>query len=196
MLRTNQAWNQGILWCQDVCSGFLKASRLRPCSRSYITCSCVASQLRRQSLHMDIKAYGGCPTPHQALQVDARQRTIMNRLDAHRANVINYYPIPMAEGLLQETCRVEGEPERMSTLIPSDYSSISTLSQLHENAVRTECKLRRTSCLKALQTVRSLSIQHAQVTRTQLRQPHGRHTTTCSQLLLDQYHQRIANTHW
>jgi hypothetical protein len=52
---------------------------------------------------MDIKAYGSRPTPHQALQVDARRKTIMNRLEAHRANATNYYPIPTAEDILQET---------------------------------------------------------------------------------------------
>jgi hypothetical protein len=120
----------------------------------------------------------------------------MTHLEAHHANTTNYYPIPMVEDLVQETHQVNGEPECMSTLILSDHSSISTLSQLHENAVHTECKLRHTSCLKALQTVRSLSIQQAQVTWTQLQQPHGQHTITCSQSLLDRYHQRITNAPW
>jgi hypothetical protein len=84
----------------------------------------------------------------------------------------------------------------MSTLILSDYSSISMLSGLHENAVCTERKLRRTSCLKALQTVRSISIQQAQVTWAQSRQPQGQHNSTRSESLLDRYRQRITNTRW
>jgi hypothetical protein len=182
--------------CLDVRSGCWRAWRLRPCSRSYITDFQAAYELCRQSLQIDIKTYGGWPTPNQALQLDARWKAIMTHLEAHRANAANYYPIPMAEDLVQETRRVNGEPERMSTLIPSDHSSISTLSQLHENAVYTERELRHTSCLKALQTVCSLSIQQAQVTQTQLRQPHGQCTIMCSQSLLDRYHQRIANAHW
>jgi hypothetical protein len=95
----------------------------------------------------------------------------MSRLEAHRSQVAKYYPIPTAEELAAETHGVEGEPERMSTLIPSNYSSISTLTGLHRNAVRTEHELRHTSCLKALQMVCCLSIQQAQVTHAQSRQP-------------------------
>jgi hypothetical protein len=84
----------------------------------------------------------------------------------------------------------------MSTLIPSDYSSISTLTGLHRNGVRTERELRRTSCLKALQTVRSLSIQQSQVTRAQSRQPCGQRSTTRSESLLDRYRLRIASARW
>jgi hypothetical protein len=152
--------------------------------------------LRRQSLHIEIKAFGIRPTPNQALQVDTKRKAILSRLEAHRPLAARYYPVPTAEDLVQETRQVEGKPERMSTLIPSDYSSISTLSGLHENAVRTERELRRTSCLKALQTVRSISIQQAQVTRAQSRQPGGQCNATRSESLLDRYRQRIANARW
>jgi hypothetical protein len=134
--------------------------------------------------------------PNQALQLDARRKAILSRLEAHRSQAAKYYPIPTAEELAAETRGVEGEPERMSTLIPSDYSSISTLTGLHRNAVRTERELRRTSCLKALQMVRCLSIQQAQVTRAQSRQPRGQRTSTRSETLLDRYRLRLANARW
>jgi hypothetical protein len=189
-------WSQGMLSCLDVHSGCLRAWRLRPCSRSYITDFQAAYELCRQSLWIDIKTYGSQPTPNQALQLDARWKAIMTCLEAHCANTTNYYLIPTVEDLIQETCQVNGEPKCMSTLIPSNHSSISTLSQLHENAVHTECELRCTSCLKALQTVCSLSIQQAQVTWTQLWQPCGQRTIMCSQSLLDRYRQRIADARW
>jgi hypothetical protein len=120
----------------------------------------------------------------------------LSRLEQHRLQATKYYPIPTTEDLAEETRRVEGEPERMSTLIPSDYSSISTLTALHKHAVRTERKLRRTSCLKALQTVRCISIQQAQVTRTQSRQPRGQRTSTRSESILNRYRLRVENARW
>jgi hypothetical protein len=134
--------------------------------------------------------------PNQALQVDARRKAILSRLEVHCLEATKYFPIPTAESFVEETCRVEGEPEQMSTLIPSDYSSISTLTGLHRNAVRTERELRHTSCLKALQTVHSLSIQQSQVTQAQSRQLRGQCSTTRSESLLDRYCLRIASARW
>jgi hypothetical protein len=97
-----------------------------------------------------------------------RRKLILTRLSAHRAEGVQFcHPIPSSGEPGGD--EYSGEPELMSTLLPSDFPNGALLEASHRALLESERELRRASCLKALQTLRSFAIQRAHIQQTKLK---------------------------
>jgi hypothetical protein len=129
---------------------------------------CCSNISHRKWLRDDIRTWGSNRTPRQELDLANRRKQILTRLTAHRAEAVKFCrPVLSSEASNEE--EHPGEPELMSTLLPSDFPTGALGEPCHGALLESERELRRASCLKALQTLQSFAIQRAHIQQTQLK---------------------------
>jgi hypothetical protein len=149
----------------------------------------------RKRLRDDIRVWGSNKTPCQELDVASWRKQILTRLTAHHAEGSRFCrPVPS----LQESHGDEhsGEPEFMSTMLPSDFPTRVLPNTSHRAILESERELRRASCLKALQTLRSFAIQRTHIQQTQLKHTSRMKPNTRASTILQRLGDRLRHAQW
>lgn len=148
----------------------------------------------RRRLRIDIKKWGLKITSRQSQDISARRKSIQDLYKAHRITALKYIP----EALIKEqpSSTSSGLPESLPLLLPSSLDR-SAFAQGSMKALReTEALLRRTACLKALHTIRSLAISRAQLLRSKRQHKRSVANTTRSESYLQRLAERQRHAVW
>jgi hypothetical protein len=124
-----------------------------------------------------------------------RRKQLLSRLIAHRTEAMKFCPIAPPLFNQDEEEHV-GEPELMSTKIPSDYPAGTLSNRMYETLVEAERELRRASCLKALQTLRSFAIQRAHLKQAHHKHLRGIKATTRAATMIQRLGERLRHAQW
>jgi hypothetical protein len=89
-----------------------------------------------------------------------------------------------------------GEPELMATMLPSDYPTGTLSQQMYNPLIEAERELRRASCLKALQTLRSFAIQRAHIKQAHHKHVRGIKATTRAATMIQRLGDRLRHAQW
>jgi hypothetical protein len=149
----------------------------------------------RKRLRDDIRAWGSNRTPHQELDLASHRKQILTRLTAHHSEGARFcHPAPY----LEEPSREEhvGEPELMSTMLPSDFPNGALVNPSHGALLESKRELRRASCLKVWQTLRSFAIQRARIQQTQLKHTTRVKANTRANTILHWLGDRLRHAQW
>jgi hypothetical protein len=149
----------------------------------------------RKRLRDDIRAWGPSRTPCQELDLVNQRKLILTRLTAHRVEGVQFcHPVPSSGEPSGD--EHPGEPELMSTFLPSDFPNGALQEASHEALLESERELHRTSCLKALQTLQSFAIQRAHIQQTQLKHAACVKTNMQASNILHQLGDRLRHVQW
>jgi hypothetical protein len=129
------------------------------------------------------------------MDLSSRRKQLLARLVAHRTAAMKF--CPTAPPLLGTgSDEHAGEPELMATMLPSDYPTGSLSQQLYLPLLEAECELRRASCLKALQTLRSFAIQRAHIKQAHHKHVRGIKATTRAASIVQRLGDRLRHAQW
>jgi hypothetical protein len=103
-------------------------------------------------------------------------------------------PVPSLEQPNEE--QHAGEPELMSTTLPSDFPNGTLVNTSHEALLESERELCHASCLKALQTLRSFAIQRTHLQQTQLKHATCVKANTRASTILNRLGERLRHAQW
>jgi hypothetical protein len=149
----------------------------------------------RKRLRDDMDAWGSNRTPRQELELVSWRKQILTQLTTHHAEGSKFC-CPASS--LEEPSREEhaGEPELMSTMLPSDFPNGVLVNLSHGALLESERELCHASCLKALQTLQSFAIQRAHIQQTQLK--HASHVKSNMQAntILHRLADRLQHAQW
>lgn len=150
----------------------------------------------RNRLKTDIKKWGADPTPRQALECAAKRKAAAARLMAHRDTALKYVPLHLVEASAQTPLENQGKPEKLGLSLPSSLAQTALRSKGYTRVKECERQLRRVSCLKALQTVRAVSIQKAHILRGRPQKKRGVIAITRSEGVLARLADRVTHARW
>jgi hypothetical protein len=117
------------------------------------------------------------------------------RLAAHNATSVIWCPVPQ-DTLAPSVQDEQGHPEHIVTLLPSSYPPQLVTEQVHGPIMQTEREFRRVNCLKSLQTLRSLAMQHAHFTIAKAKHAKGIKAVTRADSQAQRLQTKIEQVHW
>lgn len=150
----------------------------------------------RRRLKIDVKAWGKDPTPRQSLECAARRKAIVNRLTSHHEVGLRYLPFDSLDGSTRTNLDDQGKPELLSTALPSTLAQAKLRGDSFNRVKECERQLRRVACLKALQTVRAVSVQHAHLLEGKDKNTRGVIGITRAEVALTRLGDRINFARW
>lgn len=89
-----------------------------------------------------------------------------------------------------------GHPEHQPTLLPSSLPPSTIQSVVSGSILETERELRRVKCLKALQTLRSVAMQHAHLSNSKAKHARGIRAVTRAQDLIQRLTSKMEALRW
>lgn len=115
----------------------------------------------RQRLKNEAKAMGSALSARQSLTLASRRKDLAGRLISHRTMATTWVSRSSTSLQMATDGAPQGHPESQSSLLPSTYAPGLLNSLNNEAIIAMGQVLRRANCLKALQTLRSVAMQHA-----------------------------------
>ncbi|KAG8733265.1 hypothetical protein FRC11_007545 [Ceratobasidium sp. 423] len=103
-------------------------------------------------------------------------------------------PLPPANSTT--SAETQGHPEAMPTMLPSDYADQVLQQNASHPTLESKRALHRATCLKALQTLRTIAIQQSQMRLRLSKHTKGTRTTTRSSTMTTRYEQRLTDATW
>jgi hypothetical protein len=153
-------------------------------------------RIRRERLRTEIKSYGLSPTLRQSLMINTRRKTLADSLHVHREQATVFCSSNLTQRAFDPPQSIEGHPELLSTLLPSHFPPGSLPEHTHAPMIETEKELRRVSCLKSLQDIRSLVAQKAHYTQVKTFKTKGTVVKTRAQSAVDGLTTRMMQARW
>ncbi|KAG8711864.1 hypothetical protein FRC08_015340 [Ceratobasidium sp. 394] len=171
--------------------------------------SWVASALdilaKQKWLHADVTPAGSSPTAVQALELPTGRKAILAELQHHHDQASKFLPTVFADAAAGPHGSSDGQPENLKTQLPSDLSSHQLAAIQDSPIVDTEKELLHASCLKHLQSVRSVTVQRvhnsslhmkhacgqAMLTRAQTQQTRLQDCLETAQWMYNNLHDRL-----
>ncbi|KAG9097029.1 hypothetical protein FS749_007239 [Ceratobasidium sp. UAMH 11750] len=148
------------------------AAHIRPGAAAWVTCGfeIISTQKRIQ---IDAERWGPNPTAAQALDLSTHRKAVLLSLQHHHDEALQFIAVPAQTPIATSSAEADGHPENLKTLLPSDLSPAQLSSFDHPAIVDTEKQLLRVSCLKTLQTARSVTIQRLHVSTSHQKHARG-----------------------
>lgn len=150
----------------------------------------------RQKLKRDIATLGPTPSPQQSVKIAAKRKELLQLLETHRATAMSFCPWRSEYQEQEGESKDDQQPELLSTLLPGRLPTVILRRYLDSPIIETERQLRRVSCLKALQTVRSLVAQKAHLNKAKSARAKGTQAQTRAQVLIDSVTNRLDMSRW
>lgn len=148
----------------------------------------------RKRVRVDAKRWSAKISPKQAQDISSRRKTITDLYDAHRNSALNYIPAALIDEQLSH--KHDEPPESLPLLLPSSLPETAFTLDSMKALRMTEITLRRTMCLKALHTIRSLAISRAQLLRSKHQHKRSVANTTRSESYLQRLSERQKHAVW
>jgi hypothetical protein len=133
--------------------------------------TCLSSPTRFR-LREKLRAWGKDLTPSQALTLANKWKDLAAQLVTHNTSVAFWCPVAQ-ETLAPAIQDEQGKPEHLVTLLLSSYPPQVVSEQIHGPIMQTEWEFCCVNCLKCLQTLWSLAMQHAHFTLAQRKHARG-----------------------
>lgn len=150
----------------------------------------------RERLKQDIKSIGIDPTPKQSLDIASRRKGLVARLLQHQEQGAQYLPIALVEKAIIVPSSAVGKPELIPTMLPSRLPGAASPMSIFAEIAEVERILRRVTCLKALQSVRSVTIQKAHILKGKKKHVRGIRGTTRAETILQRYVSCLKHARW
>ncbi|KAG8713882.1 hypothetical protein FRC09_018212 [Ceratobasidium sp. 395] len=151
----------------------------------------------QHQLVTDVKAYGTKPTPRQTAAIATRRAKLLRTLEKHRQLASQFFPLSTdMEPSAQSSDGTGGQPELMSTLLPSDYPPGAISDRQSSPVIEWERQIQRVACLKYLQTVRMISIQKVHVSDSRSKHTRGVKSVTREATQQQRLAERLAAAAW
>lgn len=121
---------------------------------------------------------------------------MVTRLEGHRESGAKYVPHVALEQPTKASLEAQGKPEMLRTTLPSRLAKAALHGSGFERVIDCERKLRRVSCLQALQTVRAVAVQKAHLLRGKEQHLRGIIVTTRAEGAITRLATRITHARW
>lgn len=148
----------------------------------------------RKRLRMDVKKWGSKLTDRQSQEISVRRKAILEQYDAHQSSALRFIPEELIDD--QPTTVCNGQPESLPLLLPSSLAKEVFTTESMKALRDTEITLRRTACLKALHTIRSLAVSRVQLLRSKQLHTRSVANTTRSETYLQRLTDRQRHAVW
>lgn len=139
---------------------------------------------------------GNSPTPRQSLDIASRRKAISTRFVQHREQGLQFLPSALVEKAVSVPPSAVGKSELLPTILPSQLPGVASPLSQFKPITEVERSLRRATCLKALQTVRSVSVQKVHTLKGKKQHVSGIRGTTRAESILSRLAARVKHARW
>lgn len=145
-------------------------------------------------MRVDLKRWGSKITVRQSADIATRRRQISEKYNEHRSKALELIPETWLAS--RTSPGGAGTPETLPILLPSLLSELALRAEPVKSLAGSEVTLRRTACLKALHTVRSLAVSKAQLLWSKRAHSRSVANTTRSESYLQRLGERQKHAVW
>lgn len=143
-----------------------------------------------------MRSFGKSPTPRQALETATRRKNVATLLIKHKDEALRYIPPALIQSVAAPSVSDQGKPEHLKTLLPSRLPGVASAQALFLASASSEKALRRVACLKALQSVRALTVQKTHLLKGKEQHIRGIVRTTRAEGLIKRLGDKVKHARW
>jgi hypothetical protein len=145
-----------------------------------------------------VKEFGKSPTDRQALDTFHRRSALSSRIIRHRDDASKFLDVLISltdtpNSVAEET---DGQPELASLFLPSQLGSSLVQSERSLRVRELERTLRRVTCMRALQRIRTTSMQKSQMIIAKGQNARGEVANTRAQSMISRLTKRVDISVW
>lgn len=163
---------------------------------TYSLSPCRLNLWSRQRLKNEVKAMGSALSARQSLNPATQRKELASRLTSHRSAAATWVAVSSTSLYGATDGSPPGHPEHQSSLLPSTHAPGLLTSIVNQPIITTERALRCVSCLKTLQTLRSVAMQHAHLVSAKSKHARGIKAVTRAEGLTHRLQEKMDFVRW